>query len=318
MTKAFGKPDSIGQYLTIDLTKDILGVSSTGYVVRTGCASDEPAASSRPCALKRIQTMGEEPPDLARLSHENVVQLMHYWTEEKDMFLVMELMDGDLAMLMEEAKGAGASAFSMSVAVDMMLQIAKGMLHLHEMGASHPQLKCENVLYKLPANKSEAFEVGGVVVKLGGFGCSRPADRDSKSRDVLCFGLTCLEILTGDIESSEISGPDIVPDRANVAKSRIPESTPAILRNCIVSCLDTHFSTFSEVVTMLQWAKSYVRQTSKDEMTCSSDSIQTKIEQTRTEGMFADSFLASRQIRHVILRDRHLIYLLPCVNVVRI
>jgi hypothetical protein len=74
MSKVSGKPDSIGQYLKIDLTRDILGVSSTGFVIRT-CCSDEQGVSSRPCALKRIQTVDEEPPDLAKLLHENVVRL---------------------------------------------------------------------------------------------------------------------------------------------------------------------------------------------------------------------------------------------------
>ena len=301
MSKVSGKPDFIRQYLTIDLTRDILDVSPTGYVIRTSC-SDEQASPSRPCALKRIQTTDEEPPDLAKLSHENVVQLLHHWTEEGDLFLLMELMDGDLSMLMEGTRSAGASPISLLVAVDIMLQIAKGMLHLHEMGVSHPHLKCENVLYKLNENKAEAFRVGDVVVKLGGFGCAKPADRKSKSWDVLCFGLTCLEILTGDEWCDDISG-DMVLDMVGV-RSTIPETTPAILRDCIVSCLSTH-PTFSDIVTMLQLAKSYVTLTSYDKMIVS-QSIRINNAQTMTEGMLVVFFLTQRQC-YFILCNRHLI-----------
>jgi serine/threonine protein kinase len=292
MSKVSGKPDSIGQYLKIDLTRDILGVSSTGFVIRT-CCSDEQGVSSRPCALKRIQTVDEEPPDLAKLLHENVVRLMHHWTEERALFLVMELMDGDLAMLMAGTKRAGASPFSLSVAVDIMLQIAKGMLHLHEMEVSHPHLKCDNVLYKLTENKAEAFRVGDVLVKLGGFGCSRPADVNSKGWDIVRFGLTCLAILTGDERSDDVSRAHMVPDMV-VARSSIPETTPVILKDCIVSCLDMQ-STFSDVVKVLLLAKSYLMQASNDEIMFSSESIQTEIVQTKTEGMFADIDYTSRQ-----------------------
>ncbi|KAG0610872.1 hypothetical protein M758_7G098500 [Ceratodon purpureus] len=277
-----GKPESIGQYLTINLTQDILGVSSTGYVIRTSC-SDGQAAASRPCALKRTSTMDEEPPDLAKLSHDNVVQLMHYWIEERDLFLVMELMDGDLALLMEGTKRPGVSPFSLSVAVDIMVQIAEGMLHLHEMSVSHPHLKCDNVLYKLTTEKkTEAFRVGDVVVKLGGFGCPKPADLKSKNRDVVCFGLTCLEVLTGDEWCDEISsGAHVVPDM-DIARSRIPETTPAMLRDCILRCLEMQ-PTFSEVVTSLLLAKSFIMQTCKDEMMYSSEIAQAESTQTITE-----------------------------------
>jgi serine/threonine protein kinase len=205
----------------------------------------------------------------------------------------MELMDGDLAMLMAGTKRAGASPFSLSVAVDIMLQIAKGMLHLHEMEVSHPHLKCDNVLYKLTENKAEAFRVGDVLVKLGGFGCSRPADVNSKGWDILRFGLTCLAILTGDERSDDVSRAHMVPDMV-VARSSIPETTPVILKDCIVSCLDMQ-STFSDVVKVLLLAKSYLMQASNDEIMFSSESIQTEIVQTKTEGMFADIDYTSRQ-----------------------
>jgi len=77
--------------------------------------------------------------------------LTHHWTEKSGphdevrgrmpttmcmAFLVMELMDCDLAMLIARMKEIGVSPFSLLVAVDLMLQIAKGMLYLHMMISS--------------------------------------------------------------------------------------------------------------------------------------------------------------------------------------
>ncbi|KAG0620725.1 hypothetical protein M758_4G238100 [Ceratodon purpureus] len=267
-----GKPSSIQDYLEIDLTQDLLGASSTGYVIRTTFSDGQ--GGSYFCALKRINIMDEKSPDLARLWHPHVVHLIHYWREKSGacdevrgwmpksntfmIFLVMELMDGDLTKLMTSTKKAGVAPFSLSVAVDLMLQIAKGMLYLYEMGVSHPHLKCENILFRL-ANKTKAFKVGDVLVKLGGFGCSRKANVDTKKRDVHCFGLTCLEILTGD------KWPENMYEADRVSRQRIPDTTPPILKQCIESCLDAEL-TFSEVVMLLLLAQLQIMQTGEPRM----------------------------------------------------
>ena len=275
-----GKPRSIQDYLEIDLTQDLLGASSTGYVIRTTFSDGQGGSYS--CALKRFNVMDEKPPDLARLWHPNVVRLKHYWREGGGRndevicgsipkstfmtFLVMELMHGDLAKLMTSTKKAGAAPFTLPVAIDIMLQIAKGMLYLHEMGVSHPHLKCENVLCRIE-NKTQAFEVGDVLVKLGGFGCSRPANVDTKKRDVLCFGSTCLEILTGDESST------------------IPESTPPILKHCIILCLTDSALTFSEVVMLVLLAQLQIMQILKAGMMLSNESVHIQNAQTEIKGM---------------------------------
>ncbi|KAG0610859.1 hypothetical protein M758_7G097600 [Ceratodon purpureus] len=260
-----GNPNLVEDKLVIDLSQDLLSVSSTGYVIRTSCSGGQ----RLPCALKRIDVEGNSVSDLVRLEHPHVVQLIHYWIEERYLFLIMELMDGDLAKLMARTKKARACPFSLHVTVDLMLQIAKGMLYLHEMGVSHPHLKCENILYRA-VSKSEAYQVGDVLIKLGGFGCTKPANINSRNRDVLCFGRTCLEILTGDNRADKVS------------RSSIPETMPTILKDCIVSCLDTH-TTFADVVMVLTRAKSYILQTCKDEMMFFSEDIETKIAPTKID-----------------------------------
>ncbi|KAG0617168.1 hypothetical protein M758_5G169600 [Ceratodon purpureus] len=269
----FGKPTWIGHYAKINLTRDILGVSSTGYVIRIRCSDQE-------YALKRTYTTTEEPPDLAGLKHPHVVDLKRYWTERIDeeelrpgvnklgsvssryLFLVMELMDGDLAQLMAEAKRAAVQPFSLRVAVDIMLQIARGMRHVHSVvSVPHPLLKCANVLYKIVNKSDGAFQVGDVVVKLGGFGSSRPAGTDAEKQDVLCFGRICQELLTGD-----------------VSKSSIPETTPEILRKFIFCCLEGKLL-FSQIVDWLdKFGDSF-----QDVFLLPSETIHTKIVQTKAE-----------------------------------
>ncbi|KAG0581223.1 hypothetical protein KC19_4G233800 [Ceratodon purpureus] len=290
-----GKPSSIHDYLEIDLTQDLLGASSTGYVIRT-TVSDE-RGETYACALKRTNAVDEKPPDLARLWHPHVVHLRYYWREgggrhDEEIggsspnsstsmtFMVMELMHGDLAKLIKTRtkKAAGSAPFMFPVAVDLMLQIAKSMLYLHDMGVSHPHLRCENVLCRIES-ETETLRVGDVVVKLGGFGCSRSATVETKNWDVLCFGWTCLEILTGEVWSEDIQyGADKL-----VPRPSIPATTPPVLKRCIASCLNTELS-FSGVVIMLRLAQYQIMLTCKDRTTLSSENIEMGTAQAEDQG----------------------------------
>lgn len=116
-----GLQDLIGDNLVIDLSRDLLSVSPSGYVIRTSL-SDE-GGESQPCVLKRCDVVDQNPPDLARLQHPHVVHLIGFWIEEKYLFLVMEVLDGDLDNLIFRTKSA--TPLSLHVAVDLMLQIAE-------------------------------------------------------------------------------------------------------------------------------------------------------------------------------------------------
>ena len=230
-------------HITIDLFQDILGVSDKGWVIRTWYKETE-------CAMKRLEVSTTEindgtnvkPPDLARLWHPHIVDLVDYWTEESYLFLVMELMDGDLAELIANKSRTGSdktkSPFTLVEAVDIMLQIAKGMVYMHDMGVAHPHLKCASVLLRADTTRNLNQIDQYYVVKLGGFGNSMKCDLEDQSRDVYLFGLTCLDILTGNVQSEDS------------IQHHIPESTPPTMRFCIENCLSAAL-TFSEVVILL-------------------------------------------------------------------
>ena len=234
---------STQDHITINLFQDMLGVSDKGWVIRT-------ESSGKDCALKRLDISTTEcyddtnfkPPDLARLRHPHIVDLMHYWTEHSYLFLVMELMDGDLAELIANKSRKGPdktkAPFSLVEAVDIMLQIAKGMVYMHDMGVAHPHLKCASVLLKADTTRNFNQIDHYYVVKLGGFGNSMKCDPEDRSRDVYHFGLTCLDILTGNLQSEDS------------IQYHIPERTPPTMRFCIENCLSAAL-TFSEVVILL-------------------------------------------------------------------
>ena len=236
-----GSPNQ--DHITIDLFQDMLGVSDKGWVIRTQYFGEE-------CAMKRLDISTTElndgtnvqPPDLARLWHPHIVNLMDYWTEESYLFLVMELMDGDLAELIANKSRTGSdktkSPFSLVEAVDIMLQIAKGMVYMHDMGVAHPHIKCASVLLKADTTRNLNQIDHYYVVKLGGFGNSMQCDPEDRSRDVYLFGLTCLDILTGNVQSEDS------------IQHHIPERTPPTMRFCIENCLSAAL-TFSEVVILL-------------------------------------------------------------------
>ena len=256
------KPVAIGYELTIDLTQDLLGVSHRGWVVRTSLGQE-------PCVLKRINSEECEALDLAQLWHPHIVHFIHYWREPPTqyLFLVMELMDGDLARYIKQSP---KPPFSMPVAIDVMLQIVKGMLYLHEMDITHPLLKSSNILFKQGKNREE-FEKEKFLIKLGGFGSPKRRDsRESdalKKRDVERFGLICLELLTGEVQFEEDSWEIDVH-----IKPEVPDTTLPILKHCITQCLAAQLS-FSEILVILLLAECQILQSSLDDTYSSSQGI---------------------------------------------
>ena len=256
------KPEATWYELTIDLTQDLLGVSHRGWVIRTTLGQE-------PCVLKRTNSEECEPPELAQLWHPHIVHLIHYWREPRTqyLFLVMELMDGDLARYMKQSP---KPPFSMPVAIDVMLQIVKGMLYLHEMDITHPLLKSSNILFKQGKSREE-FQKEKFLIKLGGFGSPKrkvSGGSDApKKRDVERFGLICLELLTGEVQLEEDSWEIDVH-----IKPEVPLTTLPILKHCITQCLAAQL-TFSQILVILLLAECQILQSSLEGTNSSSQGI---------------------------------------------
>ncbi|CAH9077358.1 unnamed protein product [Cuscuta epithymum] len=203
--------------------------------------------------LKEIQWLGESfalrtfygdievlRPEIAMamsMSHPNVLQYHcgFYDESRKEGFLVMDLMSKSLDIFMKENSGQRRRmSFSIPVAVDIMLQIARGVEYLHSRSLFHGELNPSNILLRPTTNScSSSLESYYFHVKVAGFGlsllksqythrsCPRVSGIDpvvwyapevvvelsssnntgnmkySEKADVYSFGMLCFQILTG-------------------------------------------------------------------------------------------------------------------------
>ena len=138
-----------------------------------------------PCAMKvqgldeRLEngdkTFKREVAILASVNHPNVVKFICCCRkqEERKCFIAMELLDTSLEELIKEVSNGGTrTPFPIQVAMDIILQIAKGMSYLHEKNITHRDLKPANVLvHKFMVHK--LLKDNYVNVKLADFGLSK-------------------------------------------------------------------------------------------------------------------------------------------------
>jgi len=110
---------------------------------------------------------------LAALKHPNIIQLFCCTTDAKSCSLVMELMSTDLRNLMDDRMPDPDHApFSLPVAVDIMLQVARGLKYMHEQRVGHRDIKSSNILVN-PTSVPELAEMGYIDVKLADFGLAK-------------------------------------------------------------------------------------------------------------------------------------------------
>ncbi|KAK3164807.1 hypothetical protein QOZ80_1AG0025050 [Eleusine coracana subsp. coracana] len=166
---------------------------------------------------------------LASVAHPNVSHAAHCFrdAERKECLVVMDqLMAKDLGAYVKEACGGprrkGLPPFPLVVAVDVMLQVARGMEYLHGKKVCHGELNPSNVLVK-PRQQHDGY----VHVKVAGYGRSgltkasangnaseneciwyapEVLDQDgaagvkcTEKADVYSFAMICFELLTGKV-----------------------------------------------------------------------------------------------------------------------
>lgn len=104
-------------------------------------------------------------------------------------YLVLELMEEDLGRTMNST-----GRFSISVALDILLQIVEAMVHSHEHNIIHRDLKPGNCLVKrrsIPSSNPQVLDVN-YDVKLTDFGSAKIVDPgDAKSKKSANRGTTC-------------------------------------------------------------------------------------------------------------------------------
>ncbi|KAG0623935.1 hypothetical protein M758_3G212700 [Ceratodon purpureus] len=116
---------------------------------------------------------------LSRLHHPNIMSMFCSTMNKKNCSIIMELMDGDLFSLMERRceENSDSPPFSISEAIDIMLQVAEGVNYLHTKGIVHRDLKSMNILVKRV--KALELETGYVQAKVMDFGLSKTKERSA-------------------------------------------------------------------------------------------------------------------------------------------
>ncbi|MCD7458845.1 hypothetical protein HAX54_039390 [Datura stramonium] len=222
------------------------------------------------------------------LSHPNILQYHcgFYDEERKEGYLIMELMNDTLATYIKDHSGQRKRPpFSTSAAVDIMLQIARGMEYLHSRKIYHGELNPSHVLIKARSSSAESY----FHAKIKGFGLtsikstyktanhnaadsiiwyapevlaeqekpgSKCAYKYTEKADVYSFGMICFQILTGKVPFDEghLQGEKVMRNIRAGERPLFPYPSPKYLVNLTRRCWHTnpnlrpHFSSLCRIL----------------------------------------------------------------------
>jgi serine/threonine-protein kinase len=128
---------------------------------------------------------------LAKLQHPNVLQFIGVASNEDQHVIVRELMGMDLRRYLHKSipesdlsNSPEKPPLKLLEAIDIMLQVAEAMDHLHNEGVIHRYLKAKNVLVNVldfdAMDGSRIRDSKSVRVKVADFGLSKLKDMSSK------------------------------------------------------------------------------------------------------------------------------------------
>ncbi|XP_010261489.1 PREDICTED: light-sensor Protein kinase [Nelumbo nucifera] len=241
-------------------------------------------------------------PEISRLSamsHPNILNFLCSFCDEekKECFLVTELMTKDLSNYMKEITQPRKRVvpFSLPVAVDLMLQIARGMEYLHSQNIYHGDLNPSNILVRA----RNVYPEGHLHAKVSGFGLSSIKDNPrnpcqqngngalpviwygpevlaeqeqtgnncnckyTEKADVYSFGMICFELLTGKVpfEDSHLQGDKMSRNVRAGERPLFPFTAPKYLTNLTKRCWHSDPSqrpSFSSICRILRYIKRFL------------------------------------------------------------
>ncbi|KAG0553818.1 hypothetical protein KC19_12G041700 [Ceratodon purpureus] len=227
-----------------------------------------------------------------RVSHPHIVYSFGVSSspDKTQYSLLMELLDGDLSILIEERirlRGYKNPPFSRIVSVDILLQIAKAMAHMHDLDEPviHGDLKPQNILV---SHCEILGDVGQYFVKVADFGSAKilksnssstfypeggttrfaapevlkavsertPIPDDPKKIDVYGFGILAFQVLTGLVPYEKFPSLQVskkpyqgVSHRGDLKKGVIEGTLRPPLRE---ACSRPNFWNDSELLTLVE------------------------------------------------------------------
>ncbi|KAL9228870.1 hypothetical protein vseg_004403 [Gypsophila vaccaria] len=246
-----------------------------------------------------VESLGLELSQLLSLSHPNILQfLCGFKDDEKNEFLVItEMMNKDLGTHIKEFYSPRKHVpLSLSVIVDIMLQIARGMEYLHSKKIFHGDLNPSNVLLKTACASSQGY----VHAKVANFGLSSvttPNQKNTNSNetlsciwhapevlaaqeasrhdsdsgdikhseksDVYSFGMICFELLTGKppFDDAHLQGEKMSRNIRAGERPLFPFNCPKIMINITKKCWHSDPNqrpSFSSICRVLRYIKRFL------------------------------------------------------------
>ncbi|VVA89655.1 unnamed protein product [Arabis nemorensis] len=251
--------------------------------------------------LGDIDTLLPQVTPLLSLSHPNIVYYLCGFTDEekKECFLVMELMSKTLGMHIKEVCGPRKkNTLSLPVAVDLMLQIARGMEYLHSKRIYHGELNPSNILVKPRRNNQSGDDyLHGKIFGFGlnsvkGFSCKTASSTSQNENfpfiwyspevleeqeqsgtagclkytdksDVYSFGMVCFELLTGKVpfEDSHLQGNKMSRNIRSGERPLFPFHSHKFITNLTKRCWHAdpiQRPTFSSITRILRYIKRFI------------------------------------------------------------
>ncbi|KAI4328882.1 hypothetical protein L6164_021203 [Bauhinia variegata] len=228
-----------------------------------------------------IKALEPEISSLLSLSHPNIVECPFGFTddEKKECILLMEVMSRNLCTHVKESSGTKKRIpFTLPVAIDLMLQIARGMEYLHSKKIYHGELNPSSILVKPRGTSTEGY----LHAKISEFGLHSLKNLVQKGTsnqngtgtgtlpyiwyapevleeqeqelngatehfkykeksDVYSFGMVCFELLTGKVpfEDSHLQGDKMSRNIRAGERPLFPFNTPKYVINLTKRCWHT-------------------------------------------------------------------------------
>lgn len=214
----------------------------------------------------------------AALNHPNVCSVIDIAEHDRQMFIVMEFVDGQT---IRDRKGQ----VSFKQAIDIGIQIADGLAAAHEKGIVHRDIKPENImirkdgiaqimdfgLAKLRASGSKITRLTKEGSTVGTAGYMSPEqvqgqDTDHRS-DIFSYGVLLYELLTGQLPFRGVHETALAYEIVNVdappmssIKPEIDPSLDAIVLECLEKDLNERAQSIKQIAVDL---KKYKRESSR-------------------------------------------------------